>query len=99
MLDQCAHRIESKVMIDELSEISIESRNAAFFVVSAVLRRIEIGGHLGAQDFQVSLALIIVLAVLSRGQRSKHPAETPLRQRRVRCRHFATQGFSMSSTH
>ena len=49
LLLEATVRIESQVVIDELSEIGIECRDAAFLFVGTVLRLIEIRHHRGRQ--------------------------------------------------
>ena len=82
MFDQTAHRIEGNVVIDELAEVGIECRDAALLGVGTIL-----GGSSNRRSScrpsnEVVSARGVVFAVPRGGQRTKHPAESSLKQRR-----------------
>ena len=62
LFGQTAHRIKGDVVIQELAEVGVESRNAALLVILAVLRRIETGGHRGAERVEIRQALVVVFS-------------------------------------
>ncbi len=83
LLLEAAGGIERQVVVDELAEVRVERRHAALFIVLAVFRRIERGGHRLAERQQVLLVLCISRAERGGGQRPEHSPKSALEQRRA----------------
>ena len=74
-------RVECQVVIDELAEICIDCRYAAFFRIGAVLGILMNREHFGGKHLECGFALNIVRTEIGRWQGPEHPAERSAKQK------------------
>ena len=87
LLLEAASGIEGEIVVDELTEISVESWRSAFLVVLTVLGSVGSIGHGVAQVGEdiVEISFFISTEIGSR-QRAEHAAEASLKQQGAFCR-------------
>src|SRR5258708_6691320 len=86
-------------MIDELTEVGIQGRNAALFGIWAIKWLFEPSRHSVSQRRKVYYVFIVVFSECRPAQRAKHTSESSLKGRRTPSGHQPAHRRTVSRTH
>src|SRR5712672_1169677 len=99
LLLQAAGGVKGYIVVDELSEIGIQRGDSAFFVVLAIFRGIEAGGHRLPQLCEIGDIFDVGGSEFCGRKGPKHSSESALKQGRVLGRHQSAERGTVFLTH